>query len=279
MLTEAQLRRIMPNLALAKCQALLPHLNQAMREYEVNTLLRTAAFVAQLAHESGEFRYMEELWGPTPAQRRYEPVCDLAARLGNTEAGDGRRFKGRGPIQITGRFNYTKYGGLLGLDLAATPELAATPAIAFATAGLFWKSNGLNPLADAQRFEAMTRRINGGVNGLADRQKYYARALQVLGEGFVPDEAAPLARGRKRQAVIEPLARGSEAIFELMGEQKPARRRPAAKKVAAAAKAPARKAVEKKAVATKAVAKEAVAKKAVAKKAPARRRAAAKPAG
>ena len=277
MLTEAQLRRIMPNLAPAKCQAYLPHLNQALREYEINTMLRSAAFVAQLAHESGEFRYMEELWGPTPAQRRYEPVCDLAARLGNTQAGDGRRFKGRGPIQITGRFNYAKYGGLLGVDLAGNPDLAATPAIAFATAGLFWMNNGLNALADAQRFEAVTRRINGGVNGLADRQKYYARALQVLGEGFVADEAAPTPRGRRRSADIEPLPRGSVAVFELMGEQKPARRRAAAKK-GGARKVVAKRVVAKTVTAKKVAAKKLVAKKAVATKAPARRRTAAKPA-
>lgn len=229
MLTETQLRRIMPNLALPKCQALLPHLNQAMREYEIGSMLRAAAFVAQLAHESGEFRYMEELWGPTAAQRRYEPACDLATRLGNRDPGDGRRFKGRGPIQITGRYNYAKYGGLLGVDLLAQPELAATPVIAFATAGLFWQSNGLNALADAQRFETITRRINGGVNGLADRQRYYAKALEVLGEGFVADEPAPVPRGRPRHADLDPLPRGREAIVELLGEVKHARRRAAPK--------------------------------------------------
>lgn len=281
MLNEPQLRRIMPNLAAAKCQSYLPHLNQAMREYEVNTMLRTAAFIAQLAHESGEFRFMEELWGPTPAQRRYEPVCDLATRLGNTEAGDGRRFKGRGPIQITGRFNYRKYGGLLGVDLIASPELAATPPLAFATAGLYWKSNGLNALADGKQFETITRRINGGINGLADRQKYYARALDVLAEGFVEDEAAPTPRGAPRPADLEPLPRGNEAIFELLGEQ-PARR-PAAKKVAAkkvvAKKVVAKKAPAKKAAAKKAPATKASAKKAPAKKAAGRKRAPAKHAG
>ncbi len=229
MLTETQLRRIMPNLALPKCQLFLPHLNQAMREHDIGSMLRSAAFVAQLAHESGEFRYMEELWGPTAAQRRYEPASDLATRLGNRDAGDGRRFKGRGPIQITRRFNNSKYGGLHGVDLVAQPELAATPAIAFATAGLFWQSNGLNALADAQRFETITRRINGGVNGLADRQRYYAKALEVLGEGYVADEPLPVPRGRPRHADLDPLPRGSEAIFELLGEVRHARRRAAPK--------------------------------------------------
>ena len=283
MITDAQLKQVMPNLPQAKRQLYLPPLNAAMTANAIDVPLRVAAFVAQLAHESGEFRWMEEIWGPTPAQQRYEPPGDLAAKLGNTQAGDGKRFKGRGPIQITGRFNYAKYGGLLGIDLAGNPDLAATPAIAFATAGLFWMSNGLNALADAQRFEAVTRRINGGVNGLADRQKYYARALQVLGEGFVADEAAPTPRGRPRSADIEPLARGSEAVFELMGEQKPPRRRAVAKKAGAgkvvAKKGAAKTVVAKKVVAKKAVAKKAVAENTVAKKAVARKRAAAKSAG
>ena len=73
------------------------HLNAAVNEADAGTPLRAAMFLAQLAHESGQFRYMEEIWGPTDAQRRYEPPGALASRLGNTERGDGFRFKGRGP--------------------------------------------------------------------------------------------------------------------------------------------------------------------------------------
>jgi putative chitinase len=135
MLSDVQLRQIMPNLAATKLALYLPALNRAMQTYGVDTMLRTAAFIAQLAHESGEFRWMEEIWGPTDAQRRYEPPSDLAAKLGNTQAGDGKLFKGRGPIQITGRFNYKKYGGLLAIDLIANPALAATPDVAFAPPG------------------------------------------------------------------------------------------------------------------------------------------------
>jgi predicted chitinase len=199
MITDDQLSRVMPKLAQASRQRYLPHLNAAMQARTIDTPLRTAAFVAQLAHESGEFRWMEEIWGPTAAQLRYEPPSTLATKLGNTQAGDGKRFTGRGPIQITGRFNYAKFGGLLGLDLVGNPALAATPEVAFATAGLFWQSNGLNELADARQFVAITRRINGGTNGLADRQMYYERAKAVLGAD------AGAARG-------EPLARGHEAI-------------------------------------------------------------------
>jgi predicted chitinase len=217
MIDDAQLQKIMPALAVARRGLYLPHLNAAMRASGIGTtLLRTAAFVAQLAHESGEFRWMEEIWGPTPAQLRYEPPNDLAQRLGNTEPGDGQRFKGRGPIQITGRFNYAKYGTLLGRDLVAEPALAAAPELAFATAGLFWQTNGLNELADAEDFVKITRRINGGTNGLADREKYYAQAKTVLASGFVADpqsRGAPRSRSRSGSSpAADSLTRGYEAI-------------------------------------------------------------------
>ena len=102
MLSLEQLHAIMPALPAAKGQAFLPFFQAAIAEFAIETPARSAAFLAQVAHESGQFRFMEEIWGPTPAQQRYEPPSSLATTLGNTEAGDGRRFKGRGPIQITG---------------------------------------------------------------------------------------------------------------------------------------------------------------------------------
>ena len=218
MLTDAQLQKIMPNLAVAKRTLYLPHLNAAMAAHGIDTALRTAAFIAQLAHESGEFRWMEEIWGPTAAQLRYEPPSDLGRRLGNTQVGDGKRFKGRGPIQITGRFNYQTYGDLLGIDLAGEPSRAAAPEVAFATAGLYWQRNGLNELADARQFVTITKRINGGTNGLADRQMYYERAQSML--------VAPAVRGM-------PLMRGFEAIAAAMKPKKAAvKKSPATKKAA-----------------------------------------------
>lgn len=153
--------------------AVLPYLNQAMSEAEINTPGRVSAFVAQLAHESGEFRYSEEI----ASGDAYEGRKDL----GNTHSGDGRRFKGRGFIQVTGRSNYAAAGKALGLDLEQNPERAAQYDTAARVAAWFWKAHGLNQLADAGDLEHITRRINGGLNGQAQRLAYYQRALTVLG--------------------------------------------------------------------------------------------------
>jgi predicted chitinase len=212
MLTADQLRTIMPGVTAKRKAECLPCLLAAMQEFEIDAPARAAAFIAQLAHESGQFRFMEEIWGPTAAQRRYEPPGSLAAKLGNTEAGDGLRFKGRGPIQITGRANYRRFGDLLGIDIVANPARAAVPDLAFRIAGLFWSKKGLNELADRpgeESFREITRRINGGFNGLEDRQRFYAAACAVLGV-----QAAPRTRGRAQRPVPdEPtFERGAEAI-------------------------------------------------------------------
>lgn len=172
MLTDDELKRIMPNCSAEKRANYLPFIQQAMEEFAITSYLREAAFLAQLAHESGELRYMEEIASGAAYEGR--------KNLGNTQPGDGKRFKGRGPIQLTGRANYKKFGDLLGLDLIDNPTMAATPQVGFRIAALFWSSNGLNEKADQQQFEAITKRINGGLNGQPDRLKYYARAKQVL---------------------------------------------------------------------------------------------------
>lgn len=148
----------------------------AMAEYEVNTKFRQSAFLAQAAHESGGFKYVRELWGPTPAQSKYEGRTDL----GNVHPGDGYRYRGRGLIQVTGRDNYAACGKALNLDLLAHPELLEDPENAADSAGWFWESHKLNELADQQLFSAITRRINGGLNGQEERIALYHRALAVL---------------------------------------------------------------------------------------------------
>ena len=144
-----------------------------MEEAAINTPARQAAFLAQLAHESLGLTAFEEF----ASGAAYEWRTDL----GNTHAGDGRRYKGRGPIQLTGRANYRAAGKALGLDLEGNPELAATPEIGFRVATWYWSSRNLNQLADVGDFDAITYRINGGYNGHHDRRHYWSRAKDVLG--------------------------------------------------------------------------------------------------
>lgn len=175
LVTDEVLAAVMPHLHQDNRAQLLPLLQAAMAEFEIGTARRAAAFLAQLAHESAELRYWEEL----ASGGAYEGRRDL----GNTRPGDGRRYKGRGPIQLTGRANYRRYGQMLDLDLEGSPEIAATPAVGFRIAGLFWKTHGLNELADVGTegaFINITRRINGGTNGLASRLHYWAAAKEAL---------------------------------------------------------------------------------------------------
>ena len=191
-LTQQQLITIMPN-ARSKAGIFLPALNAAMAEFAINTPARQASFLAQLAHESGQLVYVRELWGPTPSQLRYERDATAAwpprARtdrnqlpfdLGNSQAGDGSRFRGRGLIQITGRANYAACGKALGLDLLSQPALLEQTVNACRSAGWFWQSRGLNALADAGDQVAVTRRVNGGANGLTERLAYFKVAQKVL---------------------------------------------------------------------------------------------------
>jgi predicted chitinase/LysM repeat protein len=170
--TVDQLRRVMPNLSQAKAEQYLPYLNQAMAEANITTPQRKAMFLAQLAHESGQLRYMEEI----ASGAAYEGRRDL----GNTQPGDGVRYKGRGPIQLTGRANYRAAGQALGIDLEGNPARAKDPDVAFRIAGWYWSSRNLNSYADQGNFREVTRRINGGYNGMADREAYYRRAQQVF---------------------------------------------------------------------------------------------------
>lgn len=134
--------------------------------------LRLAHFMAQIAHESGGFRYMEEIASGTAYENR--------ADLGNMQPGDGKRFKGRGPLQITGRGNYRNYGQEIGIYLEENPELAAIPSIGLHIACEFWKQKGLNALADADDIEGITKKVNGGFNGLSDRKQYLDKMKGLL---------------------------------------------------------------------------------------------------
>lgn len=174
MITIEQLKAIMPR-AGARAGVFIIPLNDAMAHFEINTPLRQAAFLAQIAHESGCLRYTAEIASGAAYEFRKD--------LGNTCAGDGKRYKGRGLIQITGRDNYRACSAALCGDpdiLLAHPEMLETVAMACESAAWWWADHGLNALADAGQFDRITRRINGGTNGAAERNAFYARAKQVL---------------------------------------------------------------------------------------------------
>lgn len=171
-MNRADLLKIMP-IAINRVDLFLASLNAAMGEFEISTPGRQAAFLAQVGHESGQLLYVREL----ASGAAYEGRADL----GNTQPGDGVRYKGRGLIQITGRANYIALMMALNIDCVEHPEVLETPINASCSAGWFWQTHGLNELADAGDFLLITKRINGGTNGLADRQALYAVAKQVLG--------------------------------------------------------------------------------------------------
>ena len=174
-INEQQLLQILPN-AGRSAGVFVPALNTAMTRYAIVNRLRIAAFIAQVGHESGQLRYVREIWGPTAQQAGYEGRADL----GNTVKGDGFKYRGRGLIQITGRANYAACGEALGLDLVNQPELLEQPQYAAMSAAWFWSTKGLNTLADQGRFAKITRRINGGLTGQDDRQALYDKVLKVL---------------------------------------------------------------------------------------------------
>ena len=172
MITGTQLQSIMP-FAKARIPSFVAPLNAAMHEFHINSPLRQAAFIAQIAHESGELRYVEEIASGIAYEYRKD--------LGNTQPGDGMKFKGRGLIQITGRNNYHECGKALGVDLITNPELLEITDLACRSAAWFWASRGLNDLSDRGDFERITKRINGGLNGYQERLAYHARAKMALG--------------------------------------------------------------------------------------------------
>jgi putative chitinase len=144
---------------------------------DLTTPLRQEHFLAQLAHESAGFRTTTEY----ASGKAYEGRKDL----GNTQKGDGVRYKGRGLIQITGRSNYSTMSKALGVDFVKEPELAAEFPYAALTAALYWKNHNINKYADRDDIRGVTKVINGGNNGLADRMAYLVKAKK-----YVPNSAS-----------------------------------------------------------------------------------------
>ncbi len=179
--TEANIRTLAGNPKPDFLPGLVQGFAAELPRYEINNGLRVSHFMAQCAHESGNFRYMMELGNDA-----YFQMYEGRAALGNTQPGDGARFKGRGIIQLTGRNNYTKFGPLVGLDLVNNPDLAARPENAVKIACEFWKQStkaglSMNQLADQDNIEVITRRINGGLNGFEDRKQKLRIAKSIWG--------------------------------------------------------------------------------------------------
>lgn len=205
-LTLNAIRKAMPNVSLAKATALLPDLTLALDEANINTPKRVAAFLAQVGHESSDFSTFKEnlnygapglldtfpkyFNASTAAQyaRKPEAIANhvYANRMGNgpESSGDGWRYKGRGPIQLTGRSNYRAFtnaiGKKYGVDFERNPELVEDPKWGFKAASWFWNSQGLNSYADRGDFNSITHGINGGYKGKPDRDKRYAIASAAL---------------------------------------------------------------------------------------------------
>lgn len=155
---------------------LVDPLNNYLPQYGINTLIRFDHFFGQAAEETAGFKVLVEY----ASGREYEGRADL----GNTQAGDGPRYKGRGIFQLTGRSNYERMSQILNVDLVGNPDLAATFQIAVQTACNYWNERNMNVLADQDNTEAITRKINGGLNGLADRETYTSRADRVFSPLF-----------------------------------------------------------------------------------------------
>ena len=178
MITSKQLASAY-TIPLAKAQKWTDLLNSAMMKWDIVSLRDQMWFLAQVGHESGRLTYVKEIWGPTAAQLGYEGRRDL----GNTKPGDGKKFMGRGLIQITGRANYKLCGDALNLPLLAQPELLEQPANAADAAGWFWHANDL---AACPTFKALTIKINGGTNGIADRNALLDALLKVATPDMSP---------------------------------------------------------------------------------------------
>jgi putative chitinase len=171
--TADQLTQIVPGLSQERAQQIVGPLNDAMHQGGMNTPQRQAAFISQVAEESDRFNTFEEYADGS----EYEG----STMLGNTQPGDGPRYKGRGAIQVTGRSNYTRMSKDLGVDFVNHPELAAEPQYAFASALWYWNTHNGNAVADTGDIGAITQMVNGGDHGLAVRTQFYNNALKLFG--------------------------------------------------------------------------------------------------
>lgn len=205
MITLDLLKKICPKTKVSVLEQYVEPLNEVCEYYEINTPKRIAAFLAQVAHESGGFTAVKEnlnysakglmttfkKYFPNEAiakeyERKPEKIANkvYANRMGNgpEESGDGARYCGRGLIQLTGKQNYTRFAGDLGISIQECVAYLETSAGAVSSAGWFFDQNSLLKYCDEGDIVMLTKRINGGTIGLADRIHHYELALSILGE-------------------------------------------------------------------------------------------------
>lgn len=204
LISQAQLAQTLPAAKEQDILWYLEALNSQLAKFEINTPLRLAHFIAQIAHESGSFKYKSEnlnysakalraVFGKyfdTDAMaeqhaRKPEQIANIvyANRMGNgdPESGDGWLYRGRGLIQLTGKENYARCAEAIGVDCENQPDLLCDDAAAaVAAACWYWQSRKLNDLADSDDIKGITRKINGGYHGLEDREAFYQRARAAL---------------------------------------------------------------------------------------------------
>jgi Chitinase class I len=161
-----------PRGPIANVRANWPLVEAALARHEILTEACAIAAIATIGIETGCFSPIKERGGPAYFTKLYEENKDEAERLGNTQPGDGARFRGRGFVQITGRSNYTRYGHAISVDLAGNPDLALDPKIAAEVLALYFRDHSIQNAAAAGNWELVRRRVNGGLNGWADFKKY-----------------------------------------------------------------------------------------------------------
>lgn len=186
LITPEQLHEMIPQATDKIINKYHVHLNSAMEEFHINTPIRIAAFIAQVAHESGNLVYTSELADGSAYEYRKDlgnlrPEALAVAHANHSTT--GKFFKGHGLIQITGYDNHLACMEALGVDCVTNPRILCEPELACRSAAWFWKKHGLNELADIGQFGRITSIINGGTNGAVERIKNFSRCKKVLGCG------------------------------------------------------------------------------------------------
>jgi putative chitinase len=207
-LTLDVLKACLPQAKSERLSMFLEGLNETFEHFEINTPARQAMFIAQTAHESGNFSAVEEnlnyaakalmafwpkkfagvadAYARNPQKIANRAYCD---RMGNgpESSGEGFKYRGRGLIQLTGKDNYKMCGRALGIDLLEDPDQVAKNPVAVLSAGWFWDTRKLNTWADKEDVTTVTKKINGGVIGLADRTAHFHHILEVLKSVYVEE--------------------------------------------------------------------------------------------